>query len=126
MFNEERSPHDDGAEELLRRALLDESTSVAVSLTVGGLPLSDAVTVIFHGRRDLGTLQTYVACGSRGAGAISWSLRVTACRRRIWPIGAREAASAPARCPPDAGAALSRPRRASAPRRTPGPSWRGC
>jgi hypothetical protein len=27
------------------------------------------VTVIFHGRRDLGTLQTYVASGSRGAGA---------------------------------------------------------
>ena len=27
------------------------------------------MTVIFHGRRDLGTLQTYVACGSRGAGA---------------------------------------------------------
>ena len=69
MLNEDFSSPDDGAEELLRRALLDESSSVAVSLTVGGLPLSDAVTVIFHGRRDLGTLQTYVACGSRGAGA---------------------------------------------------------
>jgi len=57
------------AEELLRRALLDDSTSVAVSLKIGGLPLSEAVTVIFHGRRDLGTLQTYVARGSRGAGA---------------------------------------------------------
>ena len=34
-----------------------------------GLPLSEAVTVIFHGRRDLGTLQTYVTWGSRGAGA---------------------------------------------------------
>jgi hypothetical protein len=31
--------------------------------------VSDAVTVIFHARRDLGTLQTYVASGSRGAGA---------------------------------------------------------
>jgi hypothetical protein len=30
--------------------------------------VSDAVTVIFHGRRDLGTLQTYVTRGSRGAG----------------------------------------------------------
>src|ERR1700753_549540 len=59
----------DASEDLLRRALLDNSSSVAVSLKVGGLPLSDAVTVIFHGRRDLGTLQTYVACGSRGAGA---------------------------------------------------------
>ncbi|MFL5831344.1 MAG: hypothetical protein ACJ76X_15625 [Solirubrobacteraceae bacterium] len=59
----------DGAEELLRRALLDNSTAVAVSLRVDGLPVSDAVTVIFHARRDLGTLQTYVAAGSRGAGA---------------------------------------------------------
>jgi hypothetical protein len=42
---------------------------VAVSLRVGGLPVSNSVTVIFHGRRDLGTLQTYVACGLRGAGA---------------------------------------------------------
>ena len=62
--------HDGGtADDLLRRALLDESASVAVSLRVAGLPVSDAVTVIFHGRRDLGTLQTYVAPGSRGAGA---------------------------------------------------------
>jgi hypothetical protein len=67
------------AEDLLRRALLDDSTSAAVSLKVGGLPLSEAVTIIFHGRRDLGTLQTYVTQGSRGAGmtvAISDLLRV--------------------------------------------------
>ena len=57
------------AEELLRSALLDDSSAVAVSLRVDGLPLSDALTVIFHGRRDLGTLQTYVARGSLGAGA---------------------------------------------------------
>jgi hypothetical protein len=56
-------------EELLRRALLDDSSAVAVSLKVEGLPVSDAVTVIFHGRRDLGTLQTYVAYGSKGAGS---------------------------------------------------------
>jgi hypothetical protein len=62
--------HDGGtSDDLLRRALLDDSSSVAVSLRVAGLPVSDAVTVIFHGRRDLGTLQTYVAPGSRGAGA---------------------------------------------------------
>jgi hypothetical protein len=60
---------DENSEELLRRALLDNSASVAVSLKVGGLPVSEAVTVIFHGRRDLGTLQTYVAYGSKGAGA---------------------------------------------------------
>jgi hypothetical protein len=57
------------ADELLRRALLDDSSAVAVSLRVSGLPVSEAVTVIFHGRRDLGTLQTYVARGSRGAGS---------------------------------------------------------
>jgi hypothetical protein len=67
---DEDSTRDEGsAEELLRRALLDDSSAVAVSLRVKGLPLSDAMTVIFHGRRDLGTLQTYVACGARGAGA---------------------------------------------------------
>jgi hypothetical protein len=61
---------DDGdTEELLRRALLDDTAAVAVSLRVDGLPLSESVTVIFHGRRDLGTLQTYVTWGSRGAGS---------------------------------------------------------
>jgi hypothetical protein len=69
MLHEDSPAPDDAAEDLLRRALLDDSASVAVSLRVGGLPLSEAVTVIFHGRRDLGTLQTYVASGSRGAGA---------------------------------------------------------
>jgi hypothetical protein len=64
-------PHRDEAtaEELLRRALLDDSAAAAVSLRVGGLPVSDAVTLIFHGRRDLGTLQTYVTAGSRGTGS---------------------------------------------------------
>jgi hypothetical protein len=65
---EDPYPNDEDAEELLRRALLDESASVAVSLRVGGLPVSEALTVIFHGRRDLGTLQTYVTSGSLSAG----------------------------------------------------------
>lgn len=68
MLEEDSFGNTDAAEELLRRALLDDSASVAVSLRVGGLPVSDAVTVIFHGRRDLGTLQTYVTSGSLGAG----------------------------------------------------------
>lgn len=79
MQGEEPFDTEDTAEALLRRALLDESAAVAVSLRVGGLPVSDAVTVIFHGRRDLGTLQTYVTCGSLGAGtriAASELLRV--------------------------------------------------
>jgi hypothetical protein len=68
MLEEDPNQPDRAGEELLRRALLDDSSSVTVSLRVDGLPLSEAVTVIFHARRDLGTLQTYVACGSRGAG----------------------------------------------------------
>jgi hypothetical protein len=69
MLDEDPRSGDAEAEELLRRALLNQGSSVAVSLRVVGLPLSEAVTVIFLGRRDLGTLQTYVAYGSRGAGA---------------------------------------------------------
>jgi hypothetical protein len=69
MLPDDPNQPDPAAEELLRRALLDDSSSVAVSLRVDGLPLTEAVTVIFHARRDLGTLQTYVACGSRGAGS---------------------------------------------------------
>src|SRR5919201_4506313 len=79
MVEEPHRADDGAAEELLRRALLDESSSVAVSLRIDGLPVSEAVTVIFHARRDLGTLQTYVTSGSRGAGmtvAASELLRV--------------------------------------------------
>ncbi len=65
----EEGQNQEQGEELLRRALLDDASSVAVSLRVDGLPLSDAMTVIFHARRDLGTLQTYVTRGSRAAGA---------------------------------------------------------
>jgi hypothetical protein len=69
MLDEDHAAQDGAAHELLRRALLDDSSAVSVSLRVAGLPVSDAVTVIFHGRRDLGTLQTYVTNGSRGAGS---------------------------------------------------------
>jgi len=62
-------PHEgDEAEELLRRALLNSRASAAVALRVDGLSLCDALTIIFHGRADLGTIQTYVAHGGRGAG----------------------------------------------------------
>ena len=57
------------AEELLRRALIDQDASAAVALRVAGLPLCDTLTVVFHGRRDLGTIQTYIAHGGRGAGS---------------------------------------------------------
>jgi hypothetical protein len=57
------------ADDILRRALLDSEATAAVALRVAGLPLCEELTVVFHGRRDLGTIQTYVAHGGRGAGA---------------------------------------------------------
>ena len=60
---------DDHADDLLRRALIDADASAAVALRVPGLALCDTLTVVFHGRRDLGTIQTYVAHGGRGAGS---------------------------------------------------------
>jgi hypothetical protein len=59
----------DDSDDLLRRALLEPGASAAVAMRVGGLPLSEAITVVFHGRRDLGSIQTYVARGSHGTGA---------------------------------------------------------
>ena len=55
-------------EELLRRALIDRDAAAAVALRVGGLPVCRQLTVVFHGRRDLGTIQTYVTHGEQGAG----------------------------------------------------------
>jgi hypothetical protein len=69
MLEEDHTADEGAAEELLRRALLDDTSAVAVSLRIGGMPVSEAVTVIFHGRRDLGTLQTYVTNGNRSAGS---------------------------------------------------------
>jgi hypothetical protein len=69
MLEDDHSPDPADAEELLRRALLDEASAVTVSLRIDGLPVSEAVTIIFYARRDLGTLQTYLTPGSRGAGA---------------------------------------------------------
>jgi hypothetical protein len=57
------------AEDLLRRALIDAEAAASVALRVTPLTLSDTLTVVFHGRRDLGTLQTYVTHGGRGAGS---------------------------------------------------------
>jgi hypothetical protein len=57
------------ADDILRRALLDTEATAAVALRVSGLPLCEQLTVVFHGRRDLGTIQTYVTHCDRGAGA---------------------------------------------------------
>ena len=59
----------DDADDLLQRALLDAEACASVALRVSDLTLSEALTVIFHGRRDLGTLQTYVTHGGREAGS---------------------------------------------------------
>ncbi|HEX4110049.1 MAG TPA: hypothetical protein VHX88_18085 [Solirubrobacteraceae bacterium] len=40
-----------------------------MAMRVDGLALCGALTIIFHGRRDLSTIQTYVANGERGAGS---------------------------------------------------------
>jgi hypothetical protein len=69
MHEDEHSTDPGDAEELLRRALLDEGSAVTVSLRIDGLPVSHAVTIIFYARRDLGTLQTYLTPGSFGAGS---------------------------------------------------------
>jgi hypothetical protein len=61
--------HSHDADDLLRRALLEPGASAAVALRVDNLPLTEAVTVVFHGRRDLGSIQTYIARGSYGTGA---------------------------------------------------------
>src|ERR1700742_3665520 len=59
---------DEHADDLLRRALIDAQAAASVALRVTPLTLSDTLTVVFHGRKDLGTIQTYVAHGGRGAG----------------------------------------------------------
>jgi len=56
------------SDDLLRRALIDAEASASVALRVSPLSLSEQLTVVFHGRKDLGTIQTYVAHGGRGAG----------------------------------------------------------
>jgi len=68
MHEDEHRDPPDAADELLRRALVHEEASAAVALQVRGLPLSDTVTVIFHGRRNLATVQTYITAGGHGAG----------------------------------------------------------
>ena len=65
---DEHIDYDGHAEELLRRALLDPEDAAAVALKVHGLSLAEELTVVFHGRRDLGTIQTYVANGGHGEG----------------------------------------------------------
>src|SRR5215211_4820688 len=43
------------ADELFRRALIDADASAAVALRVTGLPLCEALTVVFHGGRGAGS-----------------------------------------------------------------------
>jgi hypothetical protein len=61
-------PGEEHPDDLLRRALIDRDAAAAVALRVSGLSLCERLTVVFHGRRDLGTIQTYVTHGGHGAG----------------------------------------------------------
>jgi hypothetical protein len=87
---------DDHSDDLLRRALIDVGASAAVALRVPGLPLCETLTVVFHGRRDLGTIQTYVAHGGRGAGASvsAGELMRVPCDLDLGAAGDREEAEA--------------------------------
>ena len=69
MGGPEDTPRHEDPEELLRRALLDEQDAASVALRVQPLSTCEALTIIFHGRRDLGTIQTYIAHGGLGTGA---------------------------------------------------------
>ena len=57
------------SDDLLRRALIEPMNAVSVAFPVTDLTLAESLTVVFHGRLDLGTVQTYVTRGERGAGA---------------------------------------------------------
>ena len=90
----------DDSDELLRRALLDAEATVAVALRIDGLALADELTIVFHGRRDLGTLQTYVANGGHGAGAAT-AAPATCCASRATSISrAPTRATRPRSCTP--------------------------
>ena len=67
-MSEQQRAGDEPSEELLRRALLDSESSAAVAMRVDGLALCEELTIIFHGRRDLSTIQTYVALGAHATG----------------------------------------------------------
>jgi hypothetical protein len=69
MGGPQDAPRPEDPEELLRRALLDAEAAASVAMRVQPLSTCDALTIIFHGRRDLGTIQTYVAHGGLGTGA---------------------------------------------------------
>ena len=74
--------HDDDADALLERALLDPDASAAVALRIAGLALSDALTVVFHGRRDLGTTRS-----ARTPAGTSASTARSSCGSRWLPTG---------------------------------------
>src|SRR5919197_2895 len=98
-MDEQHGADGSDAEELLRRALIDPDASVAVAMRVGGLALAEALTIVFHGRADLGTIQTYVAGGGRGAGGLPPGVR----RAPPPPPRGRPGPPAPPPPPPPAG-----------------------
>ena len=73
-------PKRDSADDLLRRALVDQEATVSVALKVRNLPLSEAVTVIFHGRRDLGTSRPTSPPATMAPAPRSAPIRCCGCR----------------------------------------------
>jgi hypothetical protein len=69
MGGPDDAPRRDDSDELLRRALLDATAAASVAMRVEPLATCEALTIIFHGRRDLGTIQTYIAHGGLGTGS---------------------------------------------------------
>ena len=69
IFVREDEVDENNSDKILKRALIEPGSGVSVAMRVTGLALSDGLTVVFHGRRDLATVQTYVAQGKRKAGS---------------------------------------------------------
>jgi hypothetical protein len=80
----EQGPGD--ADDLLRRALLEPEAAASVALRSGAWRCARRSPVIFHGRRDLGTVQTYVTHGGHGAGDAVAPPTCCGCRATwTWP-----------------------------------------
>ena len=91
---------DEHADDLLRRALIDADAAASVALRVTPLSLSETLTVVFHGRKDLGTIQTYIAHGGRGAGDAVGKDELMRVPLRPRPRRAPRTARRPSTCSP--------------------------
>ena len=105
-MDEQHGTAGDDADDLLRRALIDPEASVAVAMKVGGLALTEALTIVFHGRADLdvaehGCGHWRAFCGEHAARALEeWTVRRKAfggCDRAAFVEHAEQKVLAPGR-----------------------------